>query len=157
MSNRRKSACFLQILGKSISSRHRTAPKKFRPFRTQNKSFTEYNINLHNFLDINEFNQFCSFPSFRFCFHAYLWKWIPRRFVVQIKRQTKSASISLANQEILPNMMTAPHFFGNSYPVYHGTSIENLQARESPLDLQITNKQRNCEPPISPSPNNSPR
>lgn len=59
--------------------------------------------------------------------------------------------------------MTAPHFFGNSYP-YHRPSIDSLQARESPLDLQINSKQRNCEsqPPLplplpTPSPATSPR
>lgn len=52
-------------------------------------------------------------------------------------------------------MMTAPHFFGNSYPSYHRPSIDSLQARESPLDLQITSKQRNCESqplPMNPTP-----
>lgn len=51
-------------------------------------------------------------------------------------------------------MMTAPQFFGNSYPSYHRPSIDSLQARESPLDLQITNKQRNCE--SQPLPTSSP-
>lgn len=60
------------------------------------------------------------------------------------------------------NMMTAPHFFGNSYPAYHRPSIDSLQARESPLDLQITSKQLNCESqPLpmnpTPSPSASPR
>lgn len=58
-------------------------------------------------------------------------------------------------------MMTAPHFFGNSYPAYHRPSIDSLQARESPLDLQINSKQRNCEsqplPLPTPSPATSPR
>ncbi|XP_055313101.1 sex determination protein fruitless isoform X1 [Sitodiplosis mosellana] len=58
-------------------------------------------------------------------------------------------------------MMTAPHFFGNSYPAYHRPSIDSLQARESPLDLQISSKQRNCEsqplPIPTPSPSTSPR
>lgn len=47
------------------------------------------------------------------------------------------------------NMMTAPDFFGNAYAVYHGPATENLRARESPLDLQTTNK-RNCEASHSP-------
>lgn len=57
-------------------------------------------------------------------------------------------------------MMAAPHFFGHSYPAYHRPSIderaiESLQPRESPLDLQITSKQRNCESqplPMNPTP-----
>lgn len=55
-------------------------------------------------------------------------------------------------------MMTAPHFFGNTYPAYHRPSIDTLQASESPLDLQIGNKQqRNCESQTLLSPAASPR
>lgn len=60
----------------------------------------------------------------------------------------------LIDGENLPNMMTAPQFFGSSYPAYHRPSIDSLQAGESPLDLQITNKQRNCE--SQPLPTSSP-
>lgn len=51
-------------------------------------------------------------------------------------------------------MMAAPDFFGSAYAVYHGPSTLNMTTRESPLDLQTTNK-RTCE--TSQSPIRSPR
>lgn len=46
--------------------------------------------------------------------------------------------------------MTSPNFFGNTYAIYHGPT-ETIRARESPLDLQTTNK-RECAIPHSPGP-----
>lgn len=48
------------------------------------------------------------------------------------------------------NMMTAPDFFANTYAPFHGPPTEPLRGRDSPLDLQTTNK-RSCEPTASPA------